>query len=283
MKIDTDYLIIGASAAGVSAAIAIRERQPEAKIAIISKEPIAFYSRVLLPKFINGGIDKGKLILRDKNWFAEQNIELYLDEAAEKLDSNRHALMTSRNNEFTYNKLLIATGVRPAKLPAPGSESESVFYLWNLADAEKLKAKMDEAGGGKIVVIGGGFICQSFVNIFSRANFDVNLLMRGKYYWSHFVDEYTGKLLNEEFEEEGVVLHQEERVKEISKSGNGLIVQTEKGREIQADIVLVGVGMIPNTAWLEGSGIELDDGVRVDEFMKTNLRDVYAAGDVVNF
>jgi NAD(P)H-nitrite reductase large subunit len=289
MNTKIDYLIIGGGAAGVTAGAEIRKIKPDASIAIISQESVCFYSRVLLTNYLKGEVKKEELILRDEEWFGKQGIKLFLNESVTSLEAKGHRVLTSRGREVEYTKLLIATGVRPRILPVQGGDLPGVFYLWDMADAEAILARIVEIKKlpkehQVIAVIGGGFICQSLVKIFHAHNLKTHLLMRGKYYWSKFISEPGGELLSKKFEENGIIMHKGTRTDEIVHQDDGaLLIKTEAGEEIKAAMVIVGVGTLPNTAWLESSGIELDNGIKVNEHMETSLADVYAAGDVVSF
>lgn len=284
-----DYFIIGGGVAGVTAAAEIRKRKPEATVAILSQEPVCFYSRVLLSNYLEGTIGKEKLILRDEHWFNLKKIKLFLNEPAKSLDAKAHTVVTQTGREIFYKKLLIATGVRPRVLPIVGGDLPGVYSLWDLADAEDIAKKISELKKlprqkQRVVVIGGGFICQSLVKIFVANDLETHLLMRDKYYWSKFISEPAGQLINKKFIEKGIRIHEQMRTKEIIQGKDGvLIIKTESGEEIKAGLIIVGVGTLPNISWLEGSGIELDNGIKVNEYMETSLADVYAAGDVVNF
>ena len=288
MRTQAEYLIIGGGIAGVTAATTLREQEPDARIVIISREPVSFYSRVMLTGYVEGSIAREKLILRDEKWFSDQKIDLFSGESVEFWDGEKKIVKTDKGNEFSFGKLLIATGVRPTPLDIPGAKSNRVHYLWDLDEADKIIERIDELEKlprekRKVVIIGGGFVCQSFRKIFAKKDIEAHLLMRGDYYWSRYISPEAGKLINEALESEGVTLHQNEKVKEIIREGDGVVLKTESGNEISAGIVLVGVGISPNTAWLEEGGIELDDGVKVNEYLETNMPDIYAAGDVVNY
>jgi len=285
----TDFLIIGGGVAGVTAATEIRNIKPDATIAILSQEPVCFYSRVLLSNYLEGSVVKEKLILRGEQWFCEQKINLILGEGAKSLDSKKHKIVTMNGQEINYKKLLIATGVRPQVLPVPGGDLPGVFNLWDLADAEHISAEIENLKKlprekQVVAVIGGGFICQSLVKIFIANELETHLLMRGKYYWSKFVGEAAGRMITKKLLDNGVKIHQEMRTQEIVREKDGtLIIKTESGEGIKAGMVIVGIGTLPNIDWLQDSGIELDNGIKVNEYLETNLSDVYAAGDVVNF
>lgn len=289
MPESVEYLIIGGGVAGVTAATEIRDNKPDASIAIISQEPVCFYSRVLLSNYLMGEIKREKLILRDEEWFCNQNIKLFLNESVTSLDADGHKVLTSGGREIGFGKLLIATGVSPKILPVAGGDLPNIFYLWDLSQADRILAKIESIKKlpkeqRVVAVIGGGFICQSLVKIFHAHNLEVHLLMRGKYYWSKFISESGGKLLDKKFEENDIVMHKEIQAREIVRQDDDtLIIKTESGEEIKAAMIIIGVGTLPNAAWLDGSGIEIDNGIKVNEQMKTNLPDVYAAGDVVNF
>ena len=283
-----DYLIVGGGIAGVTAATILRESAPNSRIAIISREPVIFYSRVMLTSYIEGGVLREKLILRDEEWFRDQRIDLFLGESAEILDKKNKTVQTDKGNEFVFGKLLIATGVRPMLIDIPGAESSRVHYLWDIDEADKIIERINELNNlpsdkRKAAIIGGGFVCQSFRKIFSKKDIETHLLMRGDYYWSRYISPAAGALINEALENEGIILHPNEKVAEIIDSDNGVILKTKSGNEISAALVLVGVGIAPDVDWLRESGVELDNGIKVNEYMETSLPDVYAAGDAVNY
>ncbi|MDD4995096.1 MAG: FAD-dependent oxidoreductase [Patescibacteria group bacterium] len=267
MKRQAEYLIVGASAAGMAAAEELRQRDANAGIAVLSDEKEPGYSRILLTKYLEGGIEKQKLFLRDKKWFDEQKIIFVTESRAELLDAEKKIVTTESGDEIEYGKLLIASGVRPRLLSARENGAD-IFYLWNLEDAEKILQAFREIKPRRAAVVGGGFIGQAFLKICRARGLETHLYMRGEYYWSKILGKVAGELINKKFIEQGIILH---------KSFEAA------GEEIKGDIVFAGVGMKPNIEWLAGSGVETDDGVRVNERMETSARDVYAAGDVVKF
>jgi 3-phenylpropionate/trans-cinnamate dioxygenase ferredoxin reductase subunit len=289
MEFKTEYLIIGSGVAGVTAAAQIRRQEPKARIAIIGREPVPFYSRVMLTNYLSGEVGREKLFLRDEDWFSRQGISLYLAEEALSVDTSAGKLKTKSGKIFNYAKLLLATGVSPKKMDIPGGDAEGVHYFWDLADAEKIKDAISNITASSkeksdIVVIGGGFICQAYRKIFSRSDFNVHLLMRGEYYWTNYVSREIGGLINDKFTKGGLILHKNTRVKEIiKKDDRTLEVVADNGQRIRAAMVLVGIGTEPNTAWLKESGVELDDGIKTDEYLQTSVANVFAAGDAVNY
>ncbi|MBU0649253.1 FAD-dependent oxidoreductase [Patescibacteria group bacterium] len=189
---------------------------------------------------------------------------------------------------LSYDKLLIASGVYPKKLQVSGADRDNVFCLWNMKDAERLEARIAEIKKSdkikqRAAVIGGGFICQTFLKIFISRGLETHLLMRGDWYWPRFIGQEAGRLLEEKFLENNIILHKQEKVKDIAQDDDTLIIKTEKGKEIETSLVLAGIGTEPNIDFVAGTDIEIDDGILVDQFMKTSAPHVWACGDVVNF
>jgi len=289
MAANVDYLIIGGGVAGVTAAAKIRENKPDASIEIISHEPVCFYSRVLLTNFLEGKVGRENLILRDDKWFCENKIKVSPGEDALGLDFAAHKITTSADREIIFKKLLIATGVTPRPLTIEGGNLPGVYNLWTLADAQRIAAEIElikklPTKNQDVAVIGGGFICQSLVKIFVAHNFRTHLLMRGEYYWSKFIGPAAGNLIDKKFLENNIKTYKKTRAQEIIREKDGaLVIVTDGGEKIRVAMALIGVGTGPNIGWLEGSGLVLEDGIKVNEYLETNAPDVYAAGDVANF
>jgi len=287
MQTSYSYLIIGSGAAGVGAATEIRRRDKNSEIAIISEEGACFYSKVLLTDYLQGKVAKEKLFLRDEAWFTEQKIDFLANTQVKRVDTAAKKVFTTKG-ALGYDKLLIASGVYPKKLQVSGADRENVFYLWSMKDAERLMARIGEIkkldrAKQRTVVIGGGFVCQTFLKIFTDCGMETHLLMRGDWYWSRFIGEQAGRLLEEKFSENNIVLHKREKVKEIAQDDDMLVIKTEKGKSIEAGLALAGIGTEPNIDFVSGTDIRIDDGILVDELMKTSAPDVWACGDVVNF
>lgn len=288
MEINTDYLIIGCGVAGVNAATEIKKIEPDSAVLIVSREPVCFYSRVLLTRYIEGKVDEERLILRGEQWFDEQKIDLICGDEAAEVDFSNKLVRTVKGAGIRYKKILISGGVEPRIIPVPGGDLENVYYLWTLEQANKIKQRIAEVKKmpkerQRAVVAGGGFICQTLVKIFADQGLETHLLMRGEYYWSKFIGPEAGEAINKHLIDNGIILHKETAIKKILPKQDGLDIVFNSGESLEAPMAVIGVGTLPNTAWLEGSGLEIDNGIVVDERMRASTADVYAAGDIANF
>jgi len=267
------YLIIGGGLAADAATRGIRELDAEGSIGIISMEPDPPYMRPNLSK----GLWKGRPI--EKIWRkTEERGELILGRKATQLDPQKKTVQTDNGDEYTYDKLLLATGGAPIHLPI---EKGDIIYFRDFQDYQHLRKLADEKE--HFVVIGGGFIGSEMA---------AALTMVGKKVTMIFLEEAIGSLvfpsdlahfLNEYYQGKGVEVITNDSVASVTKEGERVIVRTGSGRAIETDGVVAGIGLRPNVELAEAAGIKIDNGIIVNERLETSLPDIYAAGDVVNF
>ncbi len=281
--IKRDFVIIGGSAAGTTAAETIRNLNPEVKIAIVTDEDHEQYSRVLLPNYIRHQISREQMFLKKPQWYGEKKIELVRGVRAQRLAVGGKTITLSNGEEIEYGKLLITVGGYVVPLNVPGGDSENVLYMRTVEDGEKIIEK--SKGAKKAVIVGGGFIGLEFSSCFRLNGIDeVTTLVRGKYYWSKKLDEQSSRVVVGVLEKNGVTVKTEEEVDHLESEGGKLVaVITKSGRRYEADVVGVGIGIKSDFSWLDGSGIEIAGGIVTNEYLETNVADVYAAGDCAEF
>src|SRR3989344_2665097 len=284
-----DLLVVGGSAAGTTAAEVFRSLKPQSSITIVSDEPYEEYSRILLSNYLRGEIARDKLFLKKPSWYQEKNIEFVKGVKADSLESASHRVKVSTGGEYQYGKLLIATGGSVIRLPIAGGDLGNVFYLRTLDDAD---AVLGAVGNCKrAVIIGGGFISLDLATCF-RANGveDVLVLVIEDYYWQGKLDRDSSQVLQKTLEKNGVKVLTNEEVAELRSST--LIrdrtpvvreVVTKSGKTFEADIVGIGVGIKTDLDWLARAGVKTNRGIVTNEYLETNLPDVYAAGDCAEF
>lgn len=278
-----DFLIVGGSAAGTTAAETIRNLNPEAKIAIVTDEAHEQYSRVLLPNYIRHQISREQMFLKKPQWYREKKIDLIRGVRAQRLEVSRKTVILSDGEEVEYGKLLIVVGGYVVPLSVPGGDSENVFYMRTVEDGDKIIEK--SKGARKAVIVGGGFIGLEFSSCFRLNGIDeVTTLVRGKYYWSKKLDEESSRVVVGVLEKNGVTIKTEEEPDHMESEGGKLsAVVTKSGHRYEADVVGVGIGIKSDFSWLDGSGIEISKGIVTNEYLETNVADVYAAGDCAEF
>ena len=280
---NTKYLILGAGPASSWAVRGIRKEDKEGDIAIVGREPYRTYSLPLLSKgFIQGRYPEEKIYLVKEDFYESNNVTFINSNGASSLNTDNKTALLENGEEISYEKLLICTGGSPLKFQMPGSELRRIYYLRTLDDAKKIKAAAQRAK--EAVVIGGSFIGIELAVALRELGLSVKLLMMESYPWQILIPEAVGNYLADLLKENGVSIYPEEKVVEI-KGGNGLAdsVITESGGVFEGDLFGVGIGIRLNLDFLKDSEIKIGKGVIVNEYMETNISDVYAAGDVAEF
>ena len=268
------YLIIGGGLAGDAAVRGIRELDADGSIGMISMEPDPPYMRPNLSK----GLWKGRPI--EKIWrnTQSQGAELHLGRKVEKLDPQKKHILDNHDDEYTYDKLLLATGGSPIHLPFGGGD---IIYYRDFQDYQRLRKMADTKE--HFVVIGGGFIGSEIA---------AALTIVGKKVTMVFLEDAIGGLvfpkdlahfLNDYYREKGVEVITKDSVASVQKEGSRLIVRTGSGRAIETDGVVAGIGIRPNVQLAQEAGLKIENGIVVNELLETSLADIYAAGDAVNF
>jgi 3-phenylpropionate/trans-cinnamate dioxygenase ferredoxin reductase subunit len=278
---DDRILIVGANLAGSSAANALRRGGYKGEIVLIGDEPYAPYRRPPLSKeFLLHEVQEEQVYLRRAGYYDQQRITLRLGERAVRLDTNARTVELQSGEQVGFDQLLIATGASVRRLRVPGAELAGVHYLRTLDDATGLRAELTP--GRRVVVIGAGFIGAEIAAACRERGLEVTLVEMLSAPLQQALGETAGAILGRFHRERGVELVMGERVQALRGGGRVEAVVTASGRELPCDVAVVGVGVAPSVEWLTGSGVELDNGVVVDEFCRTNLPGIFAAGDVAN-
>jgi len=266
------HVIIGGGIAGTTAAEELRKLDPSSEITIISKEQHPIYSRVLLPHYIKGKIPRERVFLKKENWYSEQDIDWMPGVLAIHLDTKNKFVELSNGREIEYDKLLIATGGEPRIL---FENSRNISYLRSLGDADnflELLNSRDKNCNGE--VFGSGFIACEFINLFTHFNIPTRVSLRGEYFWSRVLDREPSEFVNQHLEKSGITLR-----KNVSFSDSFI----EEELKNKSSIFGIGIGIETDFSWLKESGIEIKSGIRANEFLETNISDIYTAGDVAEF
>jgi len=271
-------VIIGNSAAGLSALEAFRRVSRESSVTVISKETVRPYSRVLLPYYLRGKTPHSNLFIRDKDYFKEHNAECIHDRVV-KVDPKSQQVILESGRMLEYDRLLIATGSSPVIPPIPGLNGKGIYHMWTLDDAEALAPYYEK--GGKVVVIGAGFISLQAAWAALYRGLEVCVVELMPRIMPRVVDEHCAQVLTNRMEEMGIDLRVNSLTEKIERSAFGVFVLHIKGGEtISADFIIVGAGVRPNIDFLKDTDIEIDRGILVNDRMETNLPGIYAAGDV---
>lgn len=278
----TGLVIVGASYAGVQTAISAREKGYADRIRIVADEPQLPYQRPPLSKaYLAGTANLNNLILRGEDYFASNRIELLLGHRATAIDSTSRQLVLDDANRLDFEHLVIATGSRARRITVPGHDRDGVLYLRTLDDADVLKARLAEANS--VVIIGGGFIGLEVAATAAKWQKQVNLVEAGARLLERAVSPTISQYLLELHRGHGVAIHMQQTVTAITSGETAAHkVQCAGGLEVEGDLIVVGIGGIANDEIASAAGIVCSNGIDVDEFGRTNLSGVYAAGDCSN-
>jgi len=267
------YLIIGGGLAGDGATRGIREHDTEGSIGMISMEPDPPYMRPNLSK----GLWKGRPV--EKIWRkAEERAELHLTRKATQLDPNKKTVRDDQGDEYTYDKLLIATGGSPNHLPL---ENEDITYYRSFQDYKHLRAMTEQ--GDHFVVIGGSFIGSELAAALTIVGKKVTMIFPGEAISENIFPGDLALFINDYYRQKGVEVLTGDTVASVQKEGNRIMVRTGSGRAIEADGVVAGIGVHPNLDLAKEAGLTIDDGIVVNDRLETSVPDIYAAGDAANF
>ena len=271
-------LIIGNSAAALNAVKAIRENNSTDPITLVSAERHYAYSPVLLPYYVSKKIKRPALFLADEHFYQQNGVELILGNPATRVDPQNRQVILANDDILGYDNLLIATGSSPKALGIPGEDLAGVFTLKTVDDADKLVKAA--AAMKDVVILGGGLIGLQAANALYREGRNIKIIIGSKQPLSRNVDPSCAENVCQGIRECGMTILFETYAESIEKAKSKLRVTLSSGRNLQADAVVIGKGVRANMQLVAESEIEVNYGVLVDETMRTNVPNVFAAGDV---
>jgi 3-phenylpropionate/trans-cinnamate dioxygenase ferredoxin reductase subunit len=273
-------VIIGAGQAGLQVAASLREARYEGRLVLVGDEPHAPYQRPPLSKgYLLGNTTAEQALLRPAQFFEKFAIELIPSKRAVAIDRARHLVGFEDDSVLAYDHLVLATGARNRPLQVPGAELQNVFYLRSLDEAQQLKAQL--AAGKRAVVIGAGFIGLEFAASSVKHGLDVTVLEVADRPMARAISKTMSAIFAREHEKMGVQLCFDTQVlRVLGEQGRVSAVETVDGRVIPADLVVIGIGVIPNVQLAATCDLPVEDGIVVDEHMLTCDPDISAIGDV---
>lgn len=272
------YVIAGASHAGLTAAEAIRLQDPEGAITIITKEETLPYSPTILPYVISGASDPQNIFLRTSEGFRQANIFYLKNEKVVQIRPEARTVLLQSGRVLTYEKLLLATGSSPLVPPLAGLAEAPHYVLRSLADALAIRQAM--AAAKTALVLGAGLIGLHVTENLVRAGLKVFLVDTLGQIMPRYLDQEAAALLEKVYRSQGVDLLLGHYVQAVARSAEGYIVTFQSGKKLPIDLLLIAAGVRPNFDYLNGSGIRTREGILVDEYMRTSVAGVWAAGDV---
>lgn len=273
------YLIVGNGVAGVRAAEAIRETDPKGEIVILGSESHPFYRRPQLADYASGRTDQSAIRGKPEAFYQDQRLDMHTATRVTGVDTKRHRLTLEGGATEQYDRLLLATGARPAVPPWEGASLEGVISLYHLDDANWIKA--NAVKGETAVVVGENSIALEMVRALRESGMQVKHLLRGERLWPEMLDEDAGKIVEDHLNARGVeFVRSSQPARFIRENGTLTGIVTDQGETIPCRVLGVALGFDRNVEFLADSKIDCDQGVLVDDRLRTSGRDVYAAGDV---
>ena len=270
------YLIIGASAAGLSAALKIRELDVDGEITVLSEEKSPPYSKMSLPYLLSGECSKEEdLYLR-----IPEKIKLILDKKVVSLKEERKVVETETGEEFSYDKLLIATGAHPYLPEVEKEGSPHVLSIRNLDDISGLKERLKNSKEKRVILSGAGLVNCEIAEALLKIGIPSVFVIRSNRILSQILDEEGSRIIESCAKEKGIELLTGENIKTIEEKDGITYATLESGKVLKGSCVAFGKGVRPSVDFLKGTGIKIGRGIRVDTYLQTSVKDVYAAGDV---
>ena len=274
-----EHVIIGAGPAGIIAAETLRKNSAACSIKIIGDETEPPYSRMALPYYLINNIDEeGTHLRKSASHYADKSIEVIRDRV-ESVDTNAHSLALESGASVSFDKLLVATGSHPIRPPIPGLDLPGIHSCWTLEDGRNIAKKAGK--GADVILMGAGFIGCIILESLALRELNLTVIEMEDRMVPRMMNQTAGNLIKQWCLAKGVNVLTSTRVEAIEQVGGGrLSVRLDNGDLLGADVIISATGVRANIQFLEGSGIETDFGVLVNDRLQSSHPDVYAAGDV---
>jgi 3-phenylpropionate/trans-cinnamate dioxygenase ferredoxin reductase component len=272
------YVIVGGGLGGASAVQGIRERDQKGSVLLIGQERHLPYNRPPLSKDLWFGKKKvEQIFVHDRSFYDHNRVELDLGSKVVSLDAVRKTVSDEKGKVYRYEKLLLATGGIPRPLPVPGGDLPGICYFRHLDDYSGLRA--EAVVGRSATVIGGGFIGSEIAAALGINGVEVTMIFPSPHLLSRILPDDLGRTIQRRYGEAGIRILAGERPASLVHQGAGFITRTESGKLIESDLLIVGIGIAPAVSLAEKAGLQIGNGISVNEFLQTSHPDIFAAGD----
>lgn len=272
------YLIVGSSHAALQAITAIRAKDAAGSIAVLTRDSRLPYSPTILPYIVSGRKRPEQIVLRDEAYFARNGVELVRNAKVTAVDPSAKRVRTDSGEEWSYDRLLLATGANPSIPPIPGLADVPFHVLRTMDDAIGLRDAMRTAKSA--IVLGAGLCAMHAVENMTKAGIAVTVVEICSRVLREYVSLRAGEMIARVFASEGVCIRTGCSAAAVANEGGRCVMTLDNGEALTADLLMIGTGVTPATEYLSGSGVELGRGVMVDDRMRTNVEAIWAAGDV---
>jgi 3-phenylpropionate/trans-cinnamate dioxygenase ferredoxin reductase component len=276
------FVIVGASLAGAQAAGELRERGFDGRVILVGAESERPYERPPLSKdYLQGKSERQKAYVHDEDFYGQHEIELRLGTVAEAIDVQASTVTLAGGEQLAYDGLLLTTGAEPRKLSVPGADLDGVYYLRTLADSDALRERL-AAGSGRVAVVGAGWIGSEFAASARGAGLDVTVIDPLAVPNERIFGAEIGGFYRDVHLRHGVEMVLEDGVEALEGDGAVSAVRTSKGRRVECDFAVIGVGVVPRVGLAQAAGLTVENGIQADAACRTSAPNVFAAGDVAN-
>jgi NAD(P)H-nitrite reductase large subunit len=274
------FVIIGDGNAGATAAETLREEDEGADITVLTDESEPLYNRIMLKNYMKGTLPKQYTQVHDEDWYESRDIKLKLETKAIDVDTDKKSVETGDGEDIQYDRLLVATGGSPRKLPQDEGY-DNLHYMWTMQDAETIKNSAEEAE--KAVVVGGGLLGIDLAVAYAENDCETYYLVRERNWWSRGLDEEGAEIIHQKMEEKGVDIITETEVEELKAEDSRVEkVVSKGGEEFGCDAVAVAIGQVPNSGFVDVDKNE-SGMIEANKFLETSAEDVFAAGNMVEY
>jgi len=281
MAASATFVIVGAGLAGAKAAETLRTEGFDGRVVLVGEEPERPYERPPLSKdYLRGEVPREKAYVHDEDFYSAHDIELLTATAVSRIDPAAAEVVLTGDRRLRFDRLLLSTGAAPRRLSVPGADLDGVLYLRQLRDADALRDRLE--AGGRAVVVGAGWIGAEVAASARQKGLDVTVVEPASVPLERVLGPQVGAIFRDLHLDHGVTFALGTGVDAIEGNGSAEAVRTSDGRVFDCDVVIVGVGVIPNTALAEQAGLAVDNGVLVDAQLRTSAPAIFAAGDVAN-
>ncbi|MGW8825381.1 nitrite reductase large subunit NirB [Paenibacillus lautus] len=271
-------VMIGNGMAGVRAIEHLIKLAPEAyEITIFGAEPHPNYNRIMLSSVLAGGTDLKEIMINDWDWYKENRIQLHAGHTVNRIDTLHRKVFSEQGAVAPYDALIIATGSNPFMLPLPGADKEGVIAFRDIQDCETMVKTSQQYK--KAVVIGGGLLGLEAARGLLHLGMDVSVVHLNPYLMERQLDETAAKMLQRELETQGMTFLLNKNSESISGRKRVRALHFTDGSSVETDLIVMAVGIKPNVSLAQSSGIEVNRGIVVNDYMETNVPDVYAVGE----
>ena len=295
-----DYVIIGNSAAGLAAVEGIRELDKKGKIVVLTEEGYFNYSKPIITYFLAGKVDLDRIYFKDKKFYRDNNIDIRLNKKVRSVDTAKMSLSTEDGSRLKFRKLLIASGGKPIipEIKAGSADASKdlpfntidgtnfkeiggIFTLTTLEDAIRIKDYIEKNGIRSVSILGGGLIGLKAAEAFLEMGMDINIIELADRILSATFDRQASVMIEEKVKGRGSNIYKNNTIEEIYITDDNICgYRLNDGRKMECSLLVIAIGVVPDAGFISSGKLKINRGIIVDDYMRTSVKNIYAAGDV---